>query len=109
MLTDRRLVICQLPTRRTWGQSTITASAPGKVTVVANVSRVGGFAGNVSVIPPSTLPRGLKIGGAVSTNGGVSFKIKLKGNLQSGSYPLVFVGKDDTGRQRDATVTLVVQ
>jgi uncharacterized protein DUF4185 len=90
-------------------QPTITASAPGKVNVVASVNRVGGFEGNVTVSAPSTLPRGFKLAGQpVETNGGVSFKIKLKERVEPGSYALVFTGKDDTGRERDATLTVVV-
>jgi hypothetical protein len=38
-----------------------------------------------------------------------TFKIKVKGSAQRGTYPLLFAGKDDTGRERDATLTLVVQ
>jgi uncharacterized membrane protein len=38
----------------------------------------------------------------------VSFKIKIKGGSQPGAYALVFAGRDDSGRERDATLTLVI-
>ena len=90
--------------------STITASAGTKVPVTVNVNRTGGFAGNVTVTPPSTLPKGVKVPGdpGSTTGNSLSFKIKVKGSAQPGNYPLVFAGKDDTGRERDATLTLVI-
>jgi hypothetical protein len=93
-----------------FNQSTITASAPGKVPVTLNVNRTGAFTGNVTVAAPAPLPAGVKLAGfPLSTTGGsLSFKIKLKGNVASGSYPLLFAGNDDTGRERDATLTLVI-
>ncbi|HYL98030.1 MAG TPA: hypothetical protein VEZ90_03670 [Blastocatellia bacterium] len=33
---------------------------------------------------------------------------KVKGNVSPGGYPLVFAGIDDSGRERDATLLVVV-
>ena len=92
-------------------QSLITASAPSKVPVTLNVNRTGGFTGNVTITPVSVVPRGLKLPGfpASTTGNSLDFKIKLKGNAPSGKYPIVFAGKDDSGRERDSTLTLQVQ
>src|SRR5215813_8365974 len=93
-------------------QPTITASAPAKLTLTVSINRTGGFTGNVTVTPPSTLPPGIKLRGSdpVSTTGNAaSFRIKVKANATPGTYPLVFSGKDDTGRERDATLTVVIQ
>ena len=91
-------------------EPTITASAPSKVTATVDISRTGGFTGNVTVTPVSLLPRGLKLTGlpGATTGNSLTFKFKLKGNLAPGNYPVNFIGKDETGRQRDATLTLVV-
>ena len=65
----------------------------------------------MTVAPPATIPRGLKIpGDPVSTTGSsVGFRIKVKGSAVSGTYPLVFTATDDSGRTRTATFTLVIQ
>jgi hypothetical protein len=94
-----------------FAQSLITASAPAKVPVTLNVNRTGGFMGNVTITPVSVVPRGLKLAGfpASTTGASLDFKIKLKGTVPSGKYPIVFAGKDDSGRERDATLTLQVE
>ena len=74
-------------------------------------NRIGGFAGNVTISPPATTPKGIVplIDTITTSDNSVTFKIKVKGSARPGNYPLVFAGKDDTGRERDATLTLVVQ
>jgi hypothetical protein len=92
-------------------QSTITTSAPGKSPVTLNINRTAGFAGNVTLALISPLPAGVRLPGfpASTTGSSVSFKIKLKGRAQPGVYPIVLAGKDDSGRERDATLTLHIQ
>jgi hypothetical protein len=83
----------------------------GKVPVTLRVNRTGGFTGNVTITPSdSLLPPGIRLPGfpASTTADSLSFKIKLKGHVPSGKYPIVFAGKDDSGRERDATLLLVV-
>jgi uncharacterized delta-60 repeat protein len=91
--------------------ATSTTTAGTKVSMTVNISRTGGFAGNVTVAPPATVPRGLKIPGdpVPTTGSSVSFRIKVKGSAAAGSYPLVFTATDDSGRTRTATFTLVIQ
>jgi lysophospholipase L1-like esterase len=91
-------------------QSTITTSA-GKVLATLKINRTGGFTGTVTVSPPAVTPKGIipLLGLTPTTGDSVTFKIKVKGSAQPGAHALVFVGKDDSGRQRNATLTLVVQ
>lgn len=93
-----------------FAQPTIAASVGTKVPVTLNVNRTGGFEGNVTVTPPKTLPRKVVVqGDPISTKSdSVSFKLKIKGAALPGTYALVFAGKDNSGRERDATLTLVI-
>lgn len=92
-------------------QSTVTAQAGTKARVTVNVNRSGGFTGNVTITPPDPAG-GIKPkppDPITTTDVSATFKLKIGGGVAPGSYPLVFTGKDDTGRSRTATVTLVVQ
>ena len=76
-----------------------------------NVNRTGGFTGNVTITPAvALLPPGIRFPGFPASTAGdnLSFKIKLKGRVPSGKYPIMFSGKDDSGRERDATLTLII-
>lgn len=92
-------------------QATVAASAPSKVNLIVNITRSGGFTGNVTVTPGEITAKGIKLStDPVATIGGsVKFKVKLKGSAKPGSYPITFTGKDDSGRTRMATVTLQIQ
>ena len=89
----------------------VTVTAPGKTSVTLNINRTGGFSGNVAVAPISSVLSGVKFVGIPSSTTGnaVPFKIKVKANVPHGTYPLNFAGRDDTGRERDAQLTLIVQ
>jgi uncharacterized delta-60 repeat protein len=91
--------------------ATATTSAGTKVSMNVDIVRTGGFAGNVTIAAPATVPRGLKVPGdpVPTTGSSVSFRIKVKGSAAPGTYPLVFTATDDSGRTRTATFTLVVQ
>ena len=94
-------------------QPQVVGLPPGKVPVTLKINRTGGFTGNVTVAPAtetSLLPPGIRFPGfpASTTADNLSFKIKLKGRVPSGKYPIVFAGKDDSGRERDTTLLLVV-
>lgn len=90
--------------------STITTSY-GKTKVTADINRTGGFTGNVTITPATEWPRGIILkGGSASTTGSrVTFKLKVKGNAAPGSHLLTFKARDDSGRERIATLTLILQ
>ncbi|MBI3653507.1 MAG: SBBP repeat-containing protein [Acidobacteria bacterium] len=83
----------------------------GKVKVTANISRTGGFTGNVTITPATPLPKGIiLVGGSVSTtDSSIGFKLKVKGSAERGAHQLSFQAKDDSGKTRTATLTLTVQ
>jgi hypothetical protein len=89
----------------------VTASRGSKVSLKVNINRTGGFGGGVTVTPPTLSVPGLKLkGGQVTTTGSsASFKLKIKGKAPLGPQQLTFTGKDETGRERTATVTVVIQ
>jgi hypothetical protein len=85
---------------------------PGtKVKAKLNISRVNGFTGNVTLFPPAVkwpgiiVPQDLPLADGDS----VSFKIKVKGAAQPGTYQLSFIGRDASGNNGIATLTLIVQ
>jgi len=63
------------------------------------------------VTPLSAVPVGVVIPSDLgpTTGSTIKFKIRLKGTVRPGSYPIIFAGKDDNGRERDSTLTLVIQ
>lgn len=88
---------------------TIPRGKSGQFSV--NIERTGGFTGNVTVVAPDTKQIKAKLTPpSQSTNGATaSFNIKVKTKASLGSQSLVFTGKDDSGRIRTATLTLVIQ
>ena len=89
---------------------TITGQAGTKAKVTVNISRTGGFTGEVTVTPPPKA-NGIKAkppDPITTTDSSVTFKMKL-GAASPGSYPLTFTGTDSGGRTRTATVTLNVE
>jgi hypothetical protein len=80
-------------------------------TVGVFISRPGGFAGNVTVTAPDVAPLKIKLkgGDTKSTNGEfVSFKFKVKGGAPTAFYQLSFTARDDAGRMRSATLSLLI-
>ena len=80
-------------------------------TVWPKINRSAGFAGTVTVTPPPKA-RGIKPKPAdpmPTTGDGVVFKFKIGESVSPVQYPLNFRAKDDSGRTRTGTVTLVVQ
>ncbi len=90
----------------------LTGQRGTTVKVSVSIIRVGGFVGNVTVIPPdaSSLKIKVKPNGPKTTGGSsAGFKLKIKGSASPGSHQLTFTGRDDTGRERSATLTLEVR
>jgi virginiamycin B lyase len=92
-------------------QSTVNGQAGTKARVTVNIKRTGGFTGNVTVTPPDP-SGGIKAkppDPITTTDTTAVFKLKIGGGAATGPHQLVFKGKDDSGRERDVTLTLVVQ
>jgi hypothetical protein len=93
-----------------FSQPSVTTSF-GKIKVTADINRTGGFTGNVTITPATSLPRGIiLVGDSVSTTENkVNFKLKVKASAALGTHQLTFAARDATGKTRTATMTLVVQ
>ncbi|HKV41955.1 MAG TPA: right-handed parallel beta-helix repeat-containing protein [Blastocatellia bacterium] len=92
-------------------RSTVTTRAGARRHVTVNINRSGGFTGQVTVVPPPAAA-GIKVAppGAITTTGvTVAFKLKISRGTTPGVYQLIFKGMDDSGRERDGTLSLVVQ
>jgi hypothetical protein len=110
--TGARLCIADAPSfSLSFDQSTVTTRSGKKVNAKLNIVRTNNFTGNVRFIPPSPTPAGIKVPSSIVQVAGdsLSFKIKVKGSAASGPHALTFVGMDDAGRRRVATLTLIVQ
>jgi len=92
-------------------QSTVNAQAGTKARVTVNINRTGGFTGSVTVTPPDPSGgiRAKPPDPVTTTDASASFKLKIGGGATTGPHQLVFKGTDSSGRERDVTLTLVVQ
>jgi hypothetical protein len=88
---------------------TVTKGQQGEIAVA--VDRIAGFEGRVTVTAPDTKPIKVKLTPATAstTGGSVTFKYKVKKKAQPGTHELVFAGRDASGRERTASVTMVIQ
>src|SRR5262249_6658699 len=89
---------------------TVSRGTAGKL--VVSISRPGGFAGDVTVSAPSGLPRGITISQTQVTTATTNATFDLavaKKRVNRGVNRLVFAAKDESGRQRSATITLTIQ
>ena len=90
--------------------ATVTAGRGQKVKARLHINRVGGFTGEVVITPPDTGDIKVKPGGERSTTGAdLTFKLKVKSGAPLGSNDLIFLGRDGTGKQRSAKITLIIQ
>jgi uncharacterized delta-60 repeat protein len=89
--------------------ATVTGERGSKVRFAITINRVGGFTGAVSVGTVIDLPK-ISITTVEPSADALTFTytLKLKGKAKAGTYPLVFVGEDASGRKRSVTVTLIV-
>jgi hypothetical protein len=87
----------------------VTRGKKGQITV--NISRTGGFTGNVNVTAPDTKAIKVKLTPPMQSTTGTSlvFNFKVKKTAPTGSQMLVFTGRDDSGRVRTGTLTLAIQ
>jgi Domain of unknown function DUF11 len=95
----------------TFETPTVTATAGTKARVVVNIVRVNGHAGSVTLTPPPK-SNGIKPKPSepiTTTDNSVNFKFQIAGGVTPGVYTLPFTARDESGKTRTATVTLIVQ
>jgi hypothetical protein len=95
----------------TFNPSTLNVTRKQKGQIVVNINRTGGFTGNVTVIAPDTKAFKIKLTPPTQSTTGtsVSFNFTIKKKAPRGTQQLTFTGRDDTGRVRNGTLTVVVQ
>lgn len=94
------------------GSPAVTADRGTKARIPVLINRTGGFAGNVTLTFPGSLPAGVKPKPADSittTEDSATLKLKITGGATPGSYQITITGRDDSGHAQTATVTLIVQ
>jgi hypothetical protein len=91
--------------------ASVTVARKQKGLFTVNIARTGNFSGNVTVTAPDTKAFKIKLTQtSLSTTGtSVSFNFKIKPTAASGTRQLTFSGRDDTGRVRTGTLTVVIQ
>ena len=95
----------------TLNSATVNGQRGTKVNVEVGINRKGGFTGDVTVTPPDTKALKIKVKPKSKTTDdeSVTFKLNIKGGAPVGAHQLVFTGKDDSGRERTVTLTLIIQ
>src|SRR5262249_5156118 len=92
-------------------QPAVTVDRGAKARVTVTINRIAGFSGNVTVTPPDPAG-GIKPKPAdpiTTSDSSAVFKMKVGGGAAVGPHALTFTARDDSGRTRTATVTIVVQ
>jgi hypothetical protein len=90
---------------------TIPGPAGTKVPVTLNITRTGGFTGEVIITPPDP-SGGIKAkppDPAATTDSTYRVKLKIAGGAPLGPHQLIFTGADDSGKTHSVTLTVVVQ
>jgi uncharacterized delta-60 repeat protein len=90
-----------------------TVATRGKKKKVSiNINRSNGFDGIVTVTAPDLETLNIKVKGpsSISTTGSTArFKLKVTDSTPRGNHVIVFVGRDNAGRERTASLTLTVE
>lgn len=91
--------------------STINAERGTTVPVTFQITRKGGFGGNVTIAHSDTsaLKIRVKPDSLSTTDTTVRFKLKIKAGAPTGQQQVTFTGKSDSGLERTATLNLVIQ
>jgi hypothetical protein len=93
-------------------QPAISAARGSAVALDLLINREGGFTGSVTVTPPDASTIGVKVkpaGSVDTTRSRVRVKLKIDSSATVGAHQMTFTGRDDQGRVRTATVTLIIQ
>jgi hypothetical protein len=92
-------------------QPTMTATPGTKIKARLNITRSNGFTGKITLTQASPMLQGIVIPEVlqIPESDSFTFKIKVKGTAQKGSFPVIFAGADTSGKVRNATLTLVIE
>jgi hypothetical protein len=113
--TTRAMLMVQMPAPNpdfsiSVNPSQIDVNRRQTTTVNINVNRTGNFAGNVMISTSNSIPKVLLTPTMQNTSGAsVSFSFKVKRRAPRGPQQLTFVGRDDSGRTRMATLMLNIR
>jgi hypothetical protein len=89
--------------------TTVTASPGGTGRLIANIGRALSFSGKVKVTASKQSKIKLSSSSRSTTKADIKFNFEIKKKTLPGVYPLTFTGRDDTGRVRTGTITLIVE
>jgi hypothetical protein len=91
--------------------ATVNVTRGQKGQFTANINRIGGFNGNVTINAPDTKALKIKLtpDSQSTTGNSVSFSFNIKKKAATGNQQLTFTARDDSGRVRTGVLTLVVQ
>ena len=89
--------------------ATATAQRGTTIKVTLNVTRTGGFSGNIFITSSAPLKIKVKPPSRSTTDDSPRFKLKVKAGAAIGAHEIVFTGRDEENRERTASLTLVVQ
>jgi uncharacterized delta-60 repeat protein len=91
--------------------SAINAERGTTVPVTFQITRKGGFGGNVTIAHSDTsaLKIRVKPDSLSTTDATVRFKLKIKPGAPTGQQQITFTGKSDSGLERTTTLNLVIQ
>ncbi|MBK7995988.1 MAG: SBBP repeat-containing protein [Blastocatellia bacterium] len=113
--TTRVMLMVQMPAPNpdfsiSVNPSQIDVNRRQTTTVNINVNRTGNFAGNVTITTSNNIRKILLTPTMQSTSGAsVSFSFKVKRRAPRGTQQITFVGRDDNGRTRMATLMLNIR
>jgi uncharacterized delta-60 repeat protein len=93
------------------GATIINAARGSKVKLSIQIDHLNGFTGSITVRAPDTSNLKIVIPEPVqtTTSTSVDFKLKVKKGTPAGNHQLVFTGKDDSGKEHSATITIVIE
>lgn len=113
--TTRAILMVQRPAPNpdfsiTVNPSQIDVNRRQTATVNINVNRTGNFSGNITITTSNSIPKVLLTPITQSTSGNsASVSVKVKRRAPRGTQQLTFVGRDDSGRTRTATLMLNIR
>ena len=89
---------------------TISAARGDRIDFTINVNRLGDFNGKVAITAPDVRPLKMNLtpAGAETVGSSVDFRIKVK-KAQRGEHQLLFIGRDDAGRERTFSITVAIK